>query len=317
MRIMKEISYCIFDPTGNITALVETEVAAADRPSVASGIMAGHPEVEQAGFIMYNDAPDADVPVSLEMAGGEFCGNAAICAAALYAIRRGLPASGAVKINVSGAKTPLDIALRRLDGEGECAAGSAGSPVQIGARYAAAVTMPPAVSTGMITLTPKAGAADVPPGTAITLPLVRLQGIDHIVIETDSGFFGLREDREAAESVIREWCGALDSDCLGLMFLDDAEAAAWDAKSGPGAVFKETRRMIPLVYVPGADTMFWENSCASGSAACGIWLANKTGSPVDVTLGEPAGSLRVESDPKSGRTVLHGTARMLTQISYK
>ena len=90
-----------------------------------------------------------------------------------------------------------------------------------------------------------------------------------------------------------------------MMFLDEAEGSICE------------RRMTPLVYVPGADTLFWENSCASGSAAAGIWLANKAGSPVDVRLHQPAGSLRVESDPATGITVLHGTARLLTQETYK
>ena len=73
---------------------------------------------------------------------------------------------------------------------------------------------------------------------------------------------------------------------------------------GDGAAL---RTLIPLVYVPGADTMFWENSCASGSAAAGMYLAAKAGSPVDVTFDEPAGRLRAESDPATGKTVLHGS----------
>ena len=33
------LHYCLFDPTGNITALVETEVDTADQPGVAAEIM--------------------------------------------------------------------------------------------------------------------------------------------------------------------------------------------------------------------------------------------------------------------------------------
>jgi len=73
--------------------------------------------------------------------------------------------------------------------------------------------------------------------------------------------------------------------------------------------------LTPLVYVPGADTMFWENSCASGSAAAGMYLAARTGAPADVTFDEPAGRLRVESDPVSGRTVLHGSAILRKTVS--
>ena len=119
----EELKYCIFDPTGNITALVETEVRPADRAPVASGIMAAHPEVEQVGFVAYNDSAceAADAAVSLMMAGGEFCGNATMCAAALYAERRGMPADGAVKVKVSGAEAPLTVQLEEIKGSGACA----------------------------------------------------------------------------------------------------------------------------------------------------------------------------------------------------
>lgn len=368
----EELKYCIFDPTGNITALVETEVRPADRAPVASGIMAAHPEVEQVGFVAYNDSAceAADAAVSLMMAGGEFCGNATMCAAALYAERRGMPADGRIMVRVSGASDPLAVSLERLDGRPHSmgdpasdgaarqlsdesaaggASGAAGNETAPAAMYAAAVTMPPAIGIERLELKagtecserngagPKDGAEFEGAGGAFGLPLVRLQGIDHIIIEPDSGFFGLKDDPAAAESLIRECCGALGSDCLGMMFLDEpeAQAAAQDGQpdaaeaadgcaekteaaadcAAPGGTAERggARRMTPLVFVPGADTLFWENSCASGSAAAGIWLAMKAGSPVDVRLHQPAGSLRVESDPATGRTVLHGTARLLTQ----
>ena len=78
----EDLKYCIFDPTGNITALVETAVDIADQPAAASHIMELEPDVEQVGFISYAEDPAAGVaPVSLRMAGGEFCGNATMCAA--------------------------------------------------------------------------------------------------------------------------------------------------------------------------------------------------------------------------------------------
>ena len=49
--MMEDLKYYIFDPTGNITALVESGVAAADQPAVASRIMERHPDVEQVGFL--------------------------------------------------------------------------------------------------------------------------------------------------------------------------------------------------------------------------------------------------------------------------
>ena len=270
--MIENLRYYIFDPTGNITALVESEVPAADQPAVALRIMEQHPDVEQVGFVTYaDDAAAAGVPVSLRMAGGEFCGNATMCAAALFAIRSGLQ-GGAVPVRVSGATAPLEVLLEQ----------------QAAGTFSAAVTMPPALGIEEL----KLADGMLPGSDSLDLPIVRMEGISHIIIEPDSGFFGLKDDPVLAETLLRSWCGVLGAECLGMMFL------------GEGAGL---RPMTPLVYVPGADTMFWENSCASGSAAAGMYLAAKAGSPVDVTFDEPAGRLRAESDPATGKTVLHGS----------
>ena len=276
--VPEDLKYYIFDPTGNITALVESEVAIADQPAAAARIMELEPDVEQVGFVTYAEdaaAAEGSVPVSLRMAGGEFCGNATMCAAALFAIRRGLQ-GGAVPVKVSGATAPIKVLLER----------------QAANTFSAAVSMPPAVSIDELRL-----ADGMLQGSdSLNLPIVRMEGISHVIIEPDSGFFGLKDDPALAETLLRSWCSVLGAECLGMMFL------------GEGAAL---RPMIPLVYVPGADTMFWENSCASGSAAAGMYLAAKAGSPVDVTFDEPAGRMRVESDPATGRTVLHGSARLI------
>lgn len=282
---MDRIQYCIFDPTGNITALVETAVDIADQPAVAARIMEREPDVEQVGFITYTGdktSAEGGVPVSLRMAGGEFCGNATMCAAALSAMRSGLQ-SGTVPVKVSGTSAPFTVSLEQ----------------QAAFSYSAAVSMPPALKIGLVSLQTPGAAGASESGSAdeisamLSLPLVEMEGISHIIIEPDSGFFGIKDDPALAEAILKHWCGVLGADCLGMMFLDEGAAL---------------RPMIPLVYVPGADTMFWENSCASGSAAAGMYLASKAGSPVDVTFEEPAGRLRVESDPATGRTVLHGSA---------
>ena len=271
--ISEDLKYCIFDPTGNITALVETAVDIADQPAAASHIMELEPDVEQVGFISYAEDPVAGgAPVSLRMAGGEFCGNATMCAAALFAIRSGLQ-GGAVPVKVLGISAPFEVLLER----------------QAALNYSAAVSIPPALDMDELRL-----ADGMLPGSdSLSLPIVRMEGISHVIIEPDSGFFGLKDDPALAETLLRGWCGVLGAECLGMMFL------------GEGAAL---RPLTPLVYVPGADTMFWENSCASGSAAAGMYLAAKAGAPVDVIFDEPAGRMRVESDPATGRTILHGSA---------
>ena len=75
--------YSVFDPTGNITALVRDPVAPLQQPVIAAGIMRKHPEVEQVGFVSFDGALPA-----LRMAGGEFCGNASMSAAALLCMEQ-------------------------------------------------------------------------------------------------------------------------------------------------------------------------------------------------------------------------------------
>ena len=131
---------------------------------------------------------------------------------------------------------------------------------------------------------------------------MRLEGISHIIIEPSSVFYAYREDRAAAERAVQKWCKELGADGLGLMFLDlEAGAADDSADAMP--------RLTPLVYVPGSGTSFWENSCASGSAATGMYLADRTGERQEICLREPGGCLKVTSDPGSGETLLYGTVR--------
>ena len=311
----RTIEYCIFDPTGNITALVTTAVDPEDQPAAAAQVMRGEPAVEQVGFVQFagcaGEAGGAagKAPVRLRMAGGEFYGNATMCSAALYQLLSGTEncsaaadaaaasATQKVLVSVSGAALPLEVSLRQTGD----------------ASFEASVQMPPALSieeirfaagtSGQVpqdqTDCPAGGSAPAessPEACSGMLPLVRMGGIDHIIIEKDSAFFGIKDDSGVAEKLVREWCALLGSECLGLMFLE-----------GEGS----RHRLTPLVYVPGADTTFWENSCASGSAAAGMHLASKAGGPVDVSFSEPAGELRVESDPQTSVTVMHGSVIMI------
>ena len=250
--------YRILDPTGNITALVEDEVPVDAQPSVASAIMREHPEVEQVGFVRYTGTPE------LRMAGGEFCGNASMCAAALYA-ETVMPDAQSVSLKVSGSAEPVTVRLSRTDeGAFDCA-----------------VRMPVAVGVEKV-----AFGFD---GLSDELPIVRVPGISHAIIESSSSFYALLTRPKDAERAVRVWCEELGVDGLGLMFLE-----------GEG----QRRRCTPLVYVPGSGTVFWENSCASGSAAVGMFLNEST-----LTLHEPGGVLRVECAP-DGRIWLHGHVKM-------
>lgn len=262
------LQYSIWDPTGNITALVEGEVSVEDQPNVAAEIMKLHPEVEQVGYVQFYP-DDPGIQVDLRMAGGEFCGNASMCAAARYVqkyisleIQFPIP----VKLRVSGASVPI---FSLIEAKSTSAVNSI-------------VKIPEALrirKTELSFLNLKC-----------KLPLVQMGGISHIIITPDSVFYSLWEDHKNAENAVKAWCSELNADCLGLMFLNRTET---DCK------------LTPLVYVPGCNTTFWEKSCASGTAAVGMYLAAESGAPVSLVVQEPGGSIRVDSKKAEAKTFLN------------
>lgn len=119
-------------------------------------------------------------------------------------------------------------------------------------------------------------------------PVVRFAGISHIIIE--NAF-----ERSEAEKLAPELCATLGADALGLMFYSPDEM-----------------KLTPLVYVAGIGSLFWENSCASGSAAVGIFEAKRQNRKVTVRLRQPGGVLTVSASPDDA-PVLSGCVRLISE----
>lgn len=118
------------------------------------------------------------------------------------------------------------------------------------------------------------------------MPLVDFGGIAHIIATR------LR-DRNFAEEAVKCWCKELNCEALGLMLYDE-----------------ELGRLDPLVYVPAADTLFWESSCASGTTAVGAYLAYSRKENINMKLKEPGGELTIEA-LTDGTLKLSGHVRIL------
>lgn len=235
------ITYSVLNPTSNITVLVETPVSRALRPIVASYLMKDVEGAEQLGFT----GTDDDGTPFLEMAGGEFCGNATMSAAALLCFEQGCTDGQTVKLRVSGAAEQVAVKV------GEVINGSAEGTVN----------MPKPDFIGKDEY--------IADDAVVILPTVRFPGMTHVIVEEGMS-------REKAEKYAPIWCADKGADALGIMLLD-----------------RENFILNPLVYVMGGDTLFWEGSCASGTAAVGAYLAYEKGSPVELTLKEPGGSLKI------------------------
>ena len=178
---MMNIRYALLDPTGNMTILAETPVPDADQPAAAARLMELEPAAEQVGFLSVNEKR-----LRLRMAGGEFCGNATMSAAALFAIDRGI-SEGTLCVSVSGAADPVEVRLSACPEENT---------------IRGTVRMPRPVSVGEVFF---------PDGSV--RPVVRFDGICHVIAESDFS-------REDAEAVISDWCRFLHTDAAGIMLFD-------------------------------------------------------------------------------------------------
>ncbi len=235
------IKYILADPTGNMTVLVESAVAPQLRQAVAAAIMAAEPDAEQLGFIC---SPAKGADIGLYMAGGEFCGNACLSAAA-YCLRQRGEEEGKLLVDISGSDRPVSVEIRKEpDGS-----------------YSGAVDMP---------LPLEISSAD-------GFTLVKFPGISHLILSE-------KMSPAEAEEMIVPLCRRLGAEALGLMLFDP-----------------EACTLRPLVYVPGAASLFWERSCASGTAAVGAAMAAEHGRSISLSLGQPGGTLSIEALCSDGR----------------
>jgi diaminopimelate epimerase len=228
----RQISYYMMDPTKNMTILVETPVPEASFPFVAEKLMEIEPSAEQVGFVRGDGSHHF-----LQMAGGEFCGNASMSAAVYYAIQEEL-SKGAVLLKVSGAADPVEVQVEKQSES-----------------WSGRVHMPKPVSIA---------EEGFPDGSVYSV--VRFEGIAHVIIDRAGieaqqlSIEALKQDPARAEALAASWCEHLHADAIGLMFLNEPHD-----------------EMQPLVYVPAAGTCIWESSCASGTTAAGAYLARQTG----------------------------------------
>lgn len=185
---MTDIKYRLVNPTGNITALVESEISVEKQPEAAEWIMWREPSCEQVGFI---SAGTEESDITLRMAGGEFCGNATMSAAVYYCEKSGLliDESKTVLVKVIGTKEPVEVVVTR-----------------IGNNYTGTVKMPRAlkISDELFSFE----------GHTYKYPVVAFAGISHIIAEDSMSIY-------MAERVVKLWCDKLKTQGLGLMMVNN------------------------------------------------------------------------------------------------
>lgn len=117
---------------------------------------------------------------------------------------------------------------------------------------------------------------------------VEMEGITHFVTPTPDGLKSLSEDE--IKQMGRLKMAELEIDkfpAAGIMYVSN-EAS--------------TIEIVPIVYVPNADTLYYETACGSGTTAVGLLQAIRTGSSVNIPIMQPSGmpiQISVDYDGKS------------------
>ena len=130
-------------------------------------------------------------------------------------------------------------------------------------------------------------------GKSYRLPLVKFPGMTYAILPADS------MERSTAEDAVREWARIQDAEAMGLLF--------YDASAG---------YMEPLVYVPSANTLFWQRSAAGGAAAVGAFLSTMARADQTVSIRQPGGVQEVRCAFRTGRlsrVAVFGAVERLTE----
>ena len=105
----KDYEVAVLDPAGNVTAIVLSDVPAAERARAAARLLR-LPElhIEQVAFLT---APRCGGEIRLEMMGGEFCGNALRCVGK-YLYETGAVRSDCMSVETLGGVKPLRVSVQ-------------------------------------------------------------------------------------------------------------------------------------------------------------------------------------------------------------
>lgn len=181
------IEYRLFNPTGNITGLVLTDVPVKDQPMVAEFILNKEITCEQVGFVS-GGTEGSDI--TLRMAGGEFCGNATMSTAVLYCMQEGLEKglSKKVLVKVVGTSGLVEVNVSREGNE-----------------YLGTVKMPKPLKVSEELFSFE--------GHTYKYPVVSFLGISHVIVEDSMPIY-------MAEHAIKLWADKLKVTGIGLILVD-------------------------------------------------------------------------------------------------
>jgi diaminopimelate epimerase len=216
----QEIDFIKCNPTQNMTILVKTNYPVEEYKYIASKIMSYESVyAEQVGFI--EKPVNKKAAAHLEMAGGEFCGNACMALAAFIASEKGLKQNDwtEIALEVSGTDNLIMCQVKRTLDE-----------------YYCQVTMPipKKIEQGTIKYD----------GSDLNIIIVRYQEFIHIVIEVEEFSKTVREKAQSLAKLLGVTLGAnligillykSKSDELApLIYVPHLDSLIWERGCGSG-----------------------------------------------------------------------------------
>jgi diaminopimelate epimerase len=248
-----EYSFVKMNPAGNTTILVTTLVPREFHKTVAKELMKDtFLCAEQVGFV--EPAMGNAAVARLQMMGGEFCGNASRCFAAWLALG-GLTMGFPACFTEAQEEIPIEVS-------GHSGVLTA-KVINLGKKTSAlvAIAMPLPISI----------RHDVHQEFG-DLSLVQFEGIAHLIVWKSTAAADDNMARALIDYMIKS---GLKNHCYGVMFYNEEQGS-----------------MVPAVYVREVESLIWENSCGSGTAALAAALADRRKAAVpELSVSQPGGSL--------------------------
>ncbi|MED3997910.1 diaminopimelate epimerase [Peribacillus frigoritolerans] len=244
--MIKEIDFIKFNPTQNMTILVKTNYLVEEYKHIASKIMSYNSvHAEQVGFI---EKPiNNKAAAKLQMAGGEFCGNACMALAAFIASEKGLKHNDLAEIILEASGTDKLITCqmkRNLD------------------EYHCLITMPIPKKIEQRTIKYD--------GNDLNMIIVRYHEFIHIVIEVEEFSKTVREKAQSLAKLLGVTLGAnligvllyksKSKEMAPLIYVPHLDSLIWERGCGSGTAslgaylaWKNKGEIVTNIRQPGGD----------------------------------------------------------------
>ncbi|MGE7764879.1 diaminopimelate epimerase [Peribacillus sp. NPDC096540] len=244
--MIQEIDFIKFNPTQNMTILVKTNYLVEQYKYIASKIMSyDSVHAEQVGFI---EKPiNNKAAAKLQMAGGEFCGNACMALAAFIASEKGLKHNDLAEIilEASGTDKLITCQMKRNLEEYHCL-----------------VTMPIPKKIEQRTIKYD--------GNDLNMIIVRYHEFIHIVIEVEEFSKTVREKAQSLAKLLGVTLGAnligvllyksKSEEMAPLIYVPHLDSLIWERGCGSGTAslgaylaWKNKGEIVTNIRQPGGD----------------------------------------------------------------